>query len=319
MTYEFQSHFADRIKNLLEYRSSMGRSIQFYKSELANFDRFCLQEFPGEFALTRELAFAWCNNARGSRANRAAIIRGFGRYLTLMMEEEAYIMPTSFFPKQKAKLPHILSEVELKRFFDASDRFDNNAKSPILEYTVPTIFRLMFSTGLRPNEARLLRRQNFNFSDNTIYVADTKNGRDRRLAVSAEMMAMAERYDRIAEMQVPGRVYFFQSPTGEAYTNSWLSKIFDKCWARSGNERPPRHCSPYSLRHSYATHTLMRWIEEGKDIDAWIPYLSAYLGHSEFRSTFYYIQLLPERLARMDFTDPLVIPHLEIGYEEEIE
>jgi len=23
----------------------------------------------------------------------------------------------------------------------------------------------------------------------------------------------------------------------------------------------------------------MRWVEEGKDIEAWLPYLAAYMGH----------------------------------------
>jgi integrase len=30
----------------------------------------------------------------------------------------------------------------------------------------------------------------------------------------------------------------------------------------------------------------------------WLPYLSAYMGHSEFSSTAYYIHLLPERLVK---------------------
>ena len=46
----------------------------------------------------------------------------------------------------------------------------------------------------------------------------------------------------------------------------------------------------------------MRWVEEGKDLNSWIPYLSAYMGHITFKSTFYYVHLLPERLSRMDFT-----------------
>jgi integrase len=68
----------------------------------------------------------------------------------------------------------------------------------------------------------------------------------------------------------------------------------------SGNGGRRKNCTPYSLRHRYATETMMRWLEEGKELDAWIPYLSAYMGHASFTATYYYIHLLPERLARLD-------------------
>ena len=45
-----------------------------------------------------------------------------------------------------------------------------------------------------------------------------------------------------------------------------------------------------------------KWIEEGIEINEYLPYLSAYMGHASFSSTFYYIHLLPERLSLMDFT-----------------
>jgi integrase len=41
----------------------------------------------------------------------------------------------------------------------------------------------------------------------------------------------------------------------------------------------------------------MGWISEGKDIIGMAPYLSAYMGHTEFTMTLYYIHLLPERLV----------------------
>jgi site-specific recombinase XerD len=83
----------------------------------------------------------------------------------------------------------------------------------------------------------------------------------------------------------------------------------------SGNDNSRGTCVPYDLRHNYATQTMMRWVESGKDLEAWIPYLSAYMGHVCFSSTFCYIHLLPERLARMDFTHSKgIIP--EVSHEE---
>jgi integrase len=170
----------------------------------------------------------------------------------------------------------------------------------LLEYTIPVIFRLQYACGMRPQEARKLRRADISVSGKTIYIADGKHYKDRRLAVSEHVMEMCGAYDRIAEKVIPGRTYFFQSPTGNPYSSCWLSDKFTRCWEMSGNGDKRGKCVPYSLRHRYATETLTRWLDEGKELEAWIPYLSAYRGHASFSATYHYLHLLPERLARMD-------------------
>lgn len=52
-------------------------------------------------------------------------------------------------------------------------------------------------------------------------------------------------------------------------------------------------CRHY-FRHNYASRVLLLWLEEGKDLNAWLTYLSAYMGHDNLRAIFYYINLLPE-------------------------
>jgi len=47
----------------------------------------------------------------------------------------------------------------------------------------------------------------------------------------------------------------------------------------------------------------MKWVEEDRDLYAWLPYLSTYMGHSEFSNTAYYIHLLPERLMKTSAID----------------
>lgn len=36
----------------------------------------------------------------------------------------------------------------------------------------------------------------------------------------------------------------------------------------------------------------MRWTEEGKDLEAWLPYLAAYMGHQKYSSTAWYVHQL---------------------------
>jgi len=306
MSYVFSSGFASRIIDHIEQRSILGYSIAGTKDILANFDRFCKGRFPEETNLTQEIAFAWCDDAQGNAGSkRSIVLRSFSRYLALT-GEDAYTLPPMFFPMKKPGLPYICTDSELARFFEATDRFQSDCRSPLLEYTIPVIFRLQYACGLRPQEARKLRRMDVDLSGRTIYIADGKHYKDRKLPVGERVMEMCCKYDRIAEEIVPGRAHFFQSPAGSAYTPCWLSDSFSKCWEMSGNESRRRNggrrsdCTPYSLRHRYATETLMRWLEEGRNLNAWIPYLSAYMGHASFTATYYYLRMLPERLAHMD-------------------
>jgi integrase len=317
MNYSFQSHFSERIRDMLEYRSALGRSIVGYSWSLANFDRFCLSYFPNESLLTKELVFAWCNDANGNSGYRAQTIRGFARYI-VSTGEEAFLMPKGFYPPRNPDLPYIFTDDELRRFFEATDRFPRSYSRPLIEYTVPVVFRLLYACGLRPQEVRLLKKTDFNFADGTIYIAEAKHCKDRRLAVNPDVMEMCGNYDRIAETMYPGRTYFFPSPQGGHYKNGWLTARFHQCWEMSGNGNERGACVPYDLRHNYATQTLMRWVEEGKDLNAWIPYLCAYMGHATFSATFYYVHLLPERLRCMDFMSVSgIIP--EVRDEEETE
>lgn len=56
------------------------------------------------------------------------------------------------------------------------------------------------------------------------------------------------------------------------------------------------HLRPYDLRHRFASAVLQRWIDDGKNIYAMLPYLRAYMGHEDFRHTLYYVHILPGNL-----------------------
>jgi len=303
MTYEFRSGFARQIQEMLEHMATLERPVRDYGKLFANFDRFCSIHFPSETILTREIAFAWCDDAKGNGKggfNRASALRMFSRHV-LLTGGEAYVMPASFFPMPKAKQPVIMNDAELKRFFDATERYQGGKNDALQEITVRVIFRLQYACGMRPQEVRRLRCVDFSFTDNTIYISEGKHRKDRRLPINPDVMEMCRDYNRIAENLIPCRTYFFQAPSGTAYTTDWLCRVFRKCWDMSGNVSSRGSCTPYALRHNYATQTLMRWVEEEKNLDSMIPYLTAYMGHEKFSATYYYIHLLPERLSKMDF------------------
>lgn len=44
----------------------------------------------------------------------------------------------------------------------------------------------------------------------------------------------------------------------------------------------------YDFRHTFATECICRWMREGRDIDAMLPFLSAYMGHARYEDTLFH-------------------------------
>jgi integrase len=62
---------------------------------------------------------------------------------------------------------------------------------------------------------------------------------------------------------------------------------------RSTAGRPRLH----DFRHSMAVNTLLAWYREGLDVQAGLPVLSTFLGHSKPANTYWYLSAVPELLA----------------------
>lgn len=301
MTITFSSGFAPHIEAMLEWRTALGYSRRSLAYPMLSFDRFCLARQLGEPILTRELATAWCQV--GTRvewpAYKGHAIRELGKYLRLV-GVEAFVLPAAWISDPVRRLPHIFTDDELTGFFRAADSVSPSRTSPFREYTIPVVFRLMLGCGLRPQEARLLRRRDVDLDGAIVTIVRSKRNMDRRVPVDAGMADLLARFDELAELRRPGREFFFEDHPGQPYPGCWLTAHYHRCRARAGDVGPGS--TPYTLRHNYATRTLTRWIEEGRDLNVWLPYLSAYMGHDTYSSTAYYIHLLPERLAATGLT-----------------
>ena len=296
----YESMFAPDITGMMAWRESLGYNRYSYQYPLKIFDQYCLDHFPNADVIDKQIAFGFLSYIRERRKHLqdTVAIRNLAKYQRLS-GKDAYVVPADYFSYPHSKIPYIMTDEELVRFFEATDQWKHRSGSPLLDYIVPVIFRLQFATGMRPQEVRLLSRQDFDFKNNTIYIAETKGHKDRVIPVSDEVMNMCEKYNRISQAIYPDTNRFFPNSNQNVYSAALLQGLFRKCWQRAGNPENLEYCTPYILRHNYATRTLMKWMEDGIDIDSKIPYLSAYMGHETFDSTYYYIHLLPERLSKM--------------------
>ena len=306
----FTSNFAPQIEAMLEWRTSLGHTLRDMRNAMAGFDRFCASHYPGETVLTRELATAWCQDtATGTwGAYRTRAVREFGKYLRLT-GADAFIVPPAWIASPVRSLPHMLTDGELAAFFRAADSIAPGYRSQFREYTIPVIFRLIPGAGLRPPEARRLRRRDVDTGNAMVMIERSKRNKDRRVPVSGDLAGLLARFDRLADLRRPDREWFFEDKHGRQYSPEWLIAAYHLCCERAGGIAPAS--TPYTLRHNHATRTLMRWVDEGRDLEAWLPCLAAYMGHQKYSSTAWYVHLLPGRLAATGLTSAAgIIPQV---------
>ena len=70
-------------------------------------------------------------------------------------------------------------------------------------------------------------------------------------------------------------------------------KLSKKLGLRNAGKKPKIH----SMRHSFAVRRMLKWYQEGADLNTKILALSTYLGHVEIRDTYWYLSAVPELLT----------------------
>ena len=306
---EFKSRFADDINKFLDFKEALGIDRKSTYNHIKAFDGFCATNRPDSDILIREIVLAWLSEKSDTSKNRneASAVRQFGKYLNAI-GKKAYILPDKFVINRTSFVPYIPSDSELSAFFYAADSLEYNKRSPRAYLIFPVLFRLLYTCGLRPNEGRELKTEDINLKNGEIFIRQNKQHKERIVVMSDDMLRLCVEYDTKRKMLGTDGIYFFSTIGNKPFSPGELYSWCNKCWKAANPDVPkdnlPR-LRPYDFRHCFASVTIHRWLDERRELEAMMPFLRAYMGHSTFESTFYYVHLLPETLvhsAGVDFS-----------------
>ena len=243
-------------------------------------------------------------------------IRDFGRWLNVHGHKDAYVLSDQWKAPLVPAHPYLLTSHEIELFFAAAARLE--AQSP-WRWQAVGFFTLMHSCGTRTGEARALLVDHVDLIGRRVEVVWSKGNRSRRLPLTgevAEVLAACE--------QASGKAFgnscrtFFVSSTGGPVTAAAVGKVFNRIWdlaglARATGGQQPR---PYDFRHHFAYANIERWMAQGTNVAAMLPYLSVYMGHATVESTYYYIHTSPDFMAaysHLTTKSQSLLP--EVGFE----
>ena len=306
MMVEFVSAFAERINSFLDDRVARGFKRDTWIRHFIKFDRWMIEMHPQQTHLTREIAYEWIGQSNISdhdMAQRCAGIRMFGKYLCAL-GENAYVLPEKYGSFQKHAVPYIFSDSEMTALFSQIDALAPTPGEPFLHEMAPTLFRLIYTCGLRPNEGRELLAENVRVDTGEILLTHTKRNKERIVVMSDDMRSMAQKYDQRRKIFADGNPYFFPSANGAAMSNATVYAAFNKAWSQAQPPgKYPGRVRVYDLRHRFASARLNLWLDNGENLLAMLPFLREYMGHQRLSETAYYIHILPENLLKSPCVD----------------
>ena len=74
MNYTFHSHFSVRLEAFIAQKNALGYPYHESSRILRNFDLFCLEHYPQETKLTKEICLAWAVRKRTSVETPSGIV-----------------------------------------------------------------------------------------------------------------------------------------------------------------------------------------------------------------------------------------------------
>jgi integrase len=288
-----------RVDGYLALRRSLGFSLATEGGMLRDFAERL--DAAGQGTVTVAAALAWANlpaeASAAHRRRRLGAVRGFARYLAAY-DPACEVPPAGLLSARSHRPdPYIYSPAEIAALVHAA----GTLAAPLHAATARAVVSLTAACGLRTGEAVGLDHTDVDLGAGELTV--TGKGRTRRLPLHPTTVAMLADYtarrDRLRPAAARTSPAFFVTTTGHRVGGRVLQSTFGRLVVLAGITTPPGRRRPrvHDLRHTFTVTTLVNWYRSGVDVQAHLPILSAFLGHTCPEHTYWYLQATPELLA----------------------
>lgn len=295
------NRLSKQIEAYIAYKRNLGFKIKIEADELRRFAAFTESKLY-EGSVCNVIVQAWIESKPGISewyaARRRETVGTFANYI-IFYDEEARPIPKSPIRCHGRTDPFIYSQADVLTVMAGMEGIHSH--DGLRALTAPAIVGLLWSTGLRPQEALSLKDIDVDLDDLMLHVRGTKFTKSRNVPISHGVAIRLDQYRNNRQTMCRNGERFFLWTYGKQtdlrameytlqLTRNALLPEGHHSWAR----RPPHL---YDLRHSFACHTLERWLLADMDVHAQMPRLSAYLGHVKIEDTYWYLTGTPELLS----------------------
>jgi len=239
---------------------------------------------PGESTITRN--------------KRASLTRQFALFLQ-SQGIDCYVPPEQREKEERDFIPRIITEDEMIRILECADSQPFLAQLPRTNMVYSMLLRMLWCCGLRISEALSLTMEDVNLDDGILTIRKAKYNHTRLVPMSCSLTEYAHGYvQRMGLVREVPEALFYPNKYGKQYNRMPVSQHIRKIMREAGVADDGKGVlRTHSLRHSYAVRALKMMQENGVDVYCSLPILASYLGHSDIKSTEYYLRLIGEEHA----------------------
>lgn len=284
--------------------------------ELRYFYNACGKKFDGNPCLNQSMIDWWWEKRDTETAvtyrSRLNKVVPFLKYITL--RELAHLAIPKAPPYVESNTPpHFFSDEELGNLFRACDEIEHckTKEQKLRKMEVPVVFRLLYSSGMRCVEVRMLDRSDVGLDSGVVRITKSKGYRERIIVLHDTMREIMAMYDDAMDAIMPDRKVFFPDIHDGYRKDKWLSAQFRECWYKYNDVT----AYPRELRHQYAIENINSWSNRGYETNDRLVSLKNSMGHSKVSRTLSYYALVPQYAdlieSRCEKTMEEVIPVIQ--------
>ncbi|HTW07649.1 MAG TPA: tyrosine-type recombinase/integrase [Acidimicrobiales bacterium] len=259
-------------------------------------------EAAGASTVTAELAVAWAKlpgpNAHPAYlGQRLSVVRGFARHLRAF--DPATEVPSAdlLHWRECRAVPYIYTDGDVAALMAAARSLSPRLRAATYEARVG----LLKVTGARVGELINLDRADVDWDEGVLVLRWTKFNKCRELALHPSTAKALKAYAQVRDdlCPAPKSASFFVNTLGRRLSYVTVEGVFRHLARSAGLKSRSKSGLPrlHDVRHTFACTTLVSWYRAGLDVEAQMPLLSTWMGHTNPEKTFWYISAVPELLA----------------------
>ena len=292
------------VDDFFELRRGLGFKLERNESRVRQFLVFLRNKKTTRITANLALQFATQppELAAHTKFNRLAAVRDFARYYRTL-DPATEIPPLGLLPTGARRIPpYLYSKAEIRQILKAAKNYPSPHR--FHAWTYYCVLGLLAVTGMRVSEVLNLPLQSVDWSRRYLTIHHAKFGKSRlvplhrsTLKVLASYMKHRKRF--FAQRPHLPSSHFFVTSHGTRLGHRHLTTVFHGISRKIGLRAPGDRRGPrlHDLRHRFAVETLLRWYRQGQPVDARLPVLSTYLGHTNVSGTYWYLSCTPELMV----------------------
>lgn len=250
----FSSKYDSRLYEFVEYRRLEGYKYNGEVKVLQRLDRYFQSSGVTPTNHPKEFIYEWLKK-RSSESDKTFSTRNsvYRQFYSYLLSQGDDVLPAP--PCAREKLhgsgftPYIFTHDEIQRIFDAADNWKKQNSS--FTQSAPLLFRLLYGTGLRINEAFSLTVGDVSINQQLLLIREAKNNNSRLVPMSQSLSERMANY--LYAHNYPEKEPVFQHSGGKQFHTKTAYDWFRRTLCKAGIPHRGRGKGPrlHDIRHPY--------------------------------------------------------------------